>query len=155
MSEEFNNLEEIKKLLNTFTIVDYTIEYSENNEYSYLQFYNNKYNLLNYDILKNKDIKNANVFERSLIEDKLITNTLLKYLSKGYNLGIVKGKNTFYNFEGCSVEFLHYFGDGEETINKCIEKIADYLNQVYITICLEIENTLNLMKKGIYRKEVK
>lgn len=152
MSEEFNNIEEIKKFLNNFGLIDYAIEYTQDNENSFLEFYNNKYNLLNYDILKNKDIKNANIFERSLIEDKLINNKLLKYLSKGYNLGIVEKKNTFYNFMGVCVDFEIYYGDEEEKINKYINMIANNLDQLYILICDEVRKRLNFLKKEYMEK---
>lgn len=143
VNDNFELLEEnyIYKLENDYKLYDYEIEYS----LSYSQgdgvcFYNNRYNLLSYTVLKNNDIKNANVFEKYLIENNLINDKLLNYLNDGYNLGIFKGGNNYTHAYTCIIDYEYYYNDDEqETINNYIEDIKHKLYDVYINLCGELE----------------
>lgn len=125
----------------TYKLYDCKIEY----DFSYSQgdgvcFYKNKCDLLSYTVLKNKDVKNANVFEKYLMENNLVNDNLLNYLNEDYNLGIFKNDSGYTHARTCSIDYEFYNGDDEqETTNKYIGMIADKLYSVYLSICKEME----------------
>lgn len=143
INDNFEVLEENYNymLKENYNLCDYEIEYS----LSYCQgdgfcFYSDRYNLLSYTVLKNKDIKNANVFEKYLIENNLINDILLNYLNDGYNLGIFKSDRHYSHARTCYIDYEYYNNDDEEeTINKYIDMIADRLYTVYLSICNDME----------------
>ena len=80
INDNFEVLEENYNYMleDTYKLYGCKIEY----DFSYSQgdgvcFYNNRCNLLSYTVLKNKDIKNANVFEKYLLENGLVNENLL------------------------------------------------------------------------------
>lgn len=127
-------------LKENYNLCDYEIEYS----LSYSQgdgfcFYSNRYNLLSYTILNNKDVKNANVFEKYLIENNLVNDILLNYLNDGYNLGIFKGDRRYTHARTCYIDY-EFNDDKQETIiNDYIVEIKNKLYDVYINVCREME----------------
>lgn len=143
INQNFNNFsDEIKlHLKDNYKLYDLEVDYSLN----YCQgdgicFYNNRYNLLSYEVLKNKDIKNANIFEKYIIENNLINDKLLDYLCEGYNLGIFK-RNINYSYAStCFIDYEYYYNDDEkEAINKYIDSLVNILYKLYINICEELE----------------
>ena len=136
LSENFNYI-----LKDNYKLYNFEINYS----LSYCQgdgvcFYNNKYNLLSYEVLKNKDTKNANIFEKYIIENDLINDELLQYLENGYNLGIFKRNSNYSYAATCFIDYEYYYNDDEkEAINKYIDSLVNILYKLYINICEELE----------------
>lgn len=143
IDQNFNNFSDDIKfyLKDTYKIYDYEIEYS----FSYCRgdgicFYNNRYNLLSYEVLKNKDIKNANIFEKYIIENNLINDKLLDYLCEGYNLGIFKRNSNYSYASTCFIDYEYYYNDDEAaTTSNYIDLIAEKLYILYLSICEELE----------------
>lgn len=147
INDNFEFLEEdlSRKLEEDYKMNDYKIEYS----LSYSQgdglcFYNNQYNLLSYTVLKNNDIKNANVFEKYLIENNLVNDILLNYLNDGYNLGIFKSDSRYTHAHTCNIDYEYYYNNDlgleeQTSINDCIAQFKNELYKIYLNICIELE----------------
>lgn len=136
LSEDYNYILKEKYKLYNFEI-NYSLSYCQGDG---VCFYNNRYNLLSYEVLKNKDVENANIFEKYIIENDLINDKLLQYLENGYNLGIFKRYSNYSYASTCFIDYEYYYNDDEqETINKYIDSLVDILYKLYINICEELE----------------
>lgn len=132
-------------LKENYKLYDFKIEYS----LSYSQddgvcFYNDRYNLLSYTVLKNNDIEQANVFERYIIENNLVNDILLNYLNDGYNLGIFKNNKRYTHAHTCIIDYECYYNneiglDEQDLINDYILELKHKLYDVYLNICKDME----------------
>ena len=126
-----------------YKMVGYEVEY----DLSYCQgdglcFYNNRYNLLSYTVLKNNDLKNANVLEKYIIENNFNNDLLLEYLGNDYNLGIFKIDSSYTHARTCKIDYEYYYNNDDEeekAINDYITYLIDKLEKLYINICNELE----------------
>ena len=139
--------EEAGEILSSeYKMKDYQIEYS----LSYSQgdglcFYNENKSLLSYNIIKNKDIENANVFEKYCIEQ--LNNEqyllLLEYLNCDYNFKIKKGWSNYSHAYTCLIDYEFYWSDNaeeEKRINDFIDELNEILfEKVYVKTCKKLE----------------
>lgn len=151
LSENFNYI--LKEDYNLYNFeINYSLSYCQGDG---VCFYNNKYNLLSYEVLKNKDIENANIFEKYIIENDLINDKLLYYLCEGYNLGIFKRNSNYSYASTCFIDYEYYYNDDEEgTTSDYIDLIAEKLYILYLSTCEELEK-IGYSNYDVSNQEVK
>ena len=121
----------------------YSISYCQGDGFSFINS-----NLLSYTRIKSK-ADDCNAFEKWIINnlsDKEMS-LLLEYLNCNYNLSIIKQTHRYCHPYTCSIDYECFYSSDDDEI---IDEINDFINKlcrklfdnVYITICSDIENKL-------------